>query len=517
LFLERVAPAAFVIAVDIFDKCIRELCLSYGGYEAFQSQDTFILVFSNVLSSVRFCNTLQDQCMHINWNTGLLRYMEAGVVTGPDDQRLYRGFSLKIGHSCGQVEYMSAQNENGTVTNLYYGDAITQSLDLCEKCPGGQTFISHSTYTQIYYLLSTDLGDAIVDSLEPSLSSSNSVEHQGGSIFVMLPVHLRLRRTTEAIHCAELRNIVRDLMHPRHRQCMLPDGTVICVDDSEKKFIKEKIKVDPQTTTTTITTQMSHSNKIRMRSIKHQQNDEKMAKKYFAALKKWFAKPSAAQVQKKDAEDIRKMQMVLDFCFDATTGEFVNRMEEDLVAYLHSQQAQPVNINHRFSSSTVTSHVPPTESLLIPDGGEAFTFPTLSGMATKPAETFAALLQALPSEVGSGLTDQSEIDDECMKPTDTIAIKPSMRRKRSLMGRKKSAGFMDDVPMMSVIMDPSTLTDPRTDTHLMAPIAAATSSSTHAVNDAQVLQSSKLSKADTTMSPSVFPNKMGDGYLYSGI
>ena len=191
--IDRV-PQAMETAMALYLSAIREATKGFEGYEIAQDVDAVFVLFSDVVSAVRWAAHLQESLMAIRWPDQIIA-LEAGKevkssVKGSTRSTLtFRGLRSLIVIDFGKPQFYL---DSATRKIVYYGAVPLRALGLSQWGHGGQTVLTQHTREA---LAAPELG--AVDRLPPHLISSvgprSVTDEDTVDLFLFIPQSLASR------------------------------------------------------------------------------------------------------------------------------------------------------------------------------------------------------------------------------------------------------------------------------------------------------------------------------------
>lgn len=141
-------PLAMRVAIREHNALMRRNLRACNGYEVKTEGDAFIVSFKNVLDALKWCLTVQQQLLEVDWPQEILDSPDGKDVFGPrnsndqndpNDVLLYRGLAVRMGVHCG-----TPVCELDPITRRmdYFGPMVNKTARIGGHGEGGQILVS---------------------------------------------------------------------------------------------------------------------------------------------------------------------------------------------------------------------------------------------------------------------------------------------------------------------------------------------------------------------------------------
>lgn len=175
-------------AVKLHNKLIRKYITENKGYEFHESLGNFMIAFNEAFDAIQFCNTVQQELLHLNWPPAIFKnpkYIE--IKNDFDEELLFRGLRVRMGVHIG---YPIARKEYSKT--VFSGSVVNLVRNIVEEVDGGLTFISKDVYDYIYGEKS-EISRHIIDTSYIRSKGLYSLENREIELFLLIPNVLAFR------------------------------------------------------------------------------------------------------------------------------------------------------------------------------------------------------------------------------------------------------------------------------------------------------------------------------------
>lgn len=133
-------------AMRLHNSLLRRQLRLCGGYEVKTEGDAFMCSFSNVLSALQWCVTVQLQLLHEAWPLEILECEDGKEITDADGNLLARGLSVRMGIHCGKPV---CEPDPITGRMDYFGPMPNRTARISGSAAGGQIMCSADVIREV--------------------------------------------------------------------------------------------------------------------------------------------------------------------------------------------------------------------------------------------------------------------------------------------------------------------------------------------------------------------------------
>jgi NitT/TauT family transport system substrate-binding protein len=234
-------------ALDQHNNVLRELLVTYQGYEVKTQGDSFMVAFKDPLNAVKWMLAGQLELLNVHWSKKLLTYPSAKFQLDEQGNAIFRGLRVRMGGHYGQPDVVF---DKVSRRYDYYGNEINLSARVSGVAMGGQCIISKS----LYDIVKDQLNDLIVsdEATPPSVRFLGSYALKGiemeQEIYEILPLSLSTREfiSPKTTNDKSAHTMQRHKSFEKRREPLMPPPTLV-VDPVV--FDNRVTLADPPTTT----------------------------------------------------------------------------------------------------------------------------------------------------------------------------------------------------------------------------------------------------------------------------
>lgn len=158
-------PVAMRSAIKLHNDFMRRQLRVIGGYEVKTEGDAFVVSFPTATSALLWCFVVQQHLLDVDWPPEILDSSICQEVLDADDNRIYRGLSVRMGAHWGNPV---CEPDPVTRRMDYFGTMVNRTARISGAADGGQIYVSSEFVAQIHRALEIYADD------ERSLSISTS-------------------------------------------------------------------------------------------------------------------------------------------------------------------------------------------------------------------------------------------------------------------------------------------------------------------------------------------------------
>lgn len=149
-------PVAMRSAIKLHNEVMRRQLRVIGGYEVKTEGDAFVVSFPTATSALLWCFVVQQHLLDVDWPPEILNSIHCQEVLDADDNRIYRGLSVRMGAHWG-----SPVCEPDPVTRRmdYFGPMVNRSARISGAADGGQIYVSSDFVAEIHRALEAHADD----------------------------------------------------------------------------------------------------------------------------------------------------------------------------------------------------------------------------------------------------------------------------------------------------------------------------------------------------------------------
>ena len=149
-------PVAMRSAIKLHNEVMRRQLRVIGGYEVKTEGDAFVVSFPTATSALLWCFVVQQHLLDVDWPPEILSSVHCQEVLDADDNRIYRGLSVRMGAHWG-----SPVCEPDPVTRRmdYFGPMVNRSARISGAADGGQIYASSDFVAEIHRALEVHADD----------------------------------------------------------------------------------------------------------------------------------------------------------------------------------------------------------------------------------------------------------------------------------------------------------------------------------------------------------------------
>ncbi len=139
-------PLAMQSAIKSHNEVMRRQLRVIGGYEVKTEGDAFMVSFSTATAALLWCFVVQQHLLDVDWPPEILNTVHCSEVRDGDDQRIYRGLSVRMG-----VHWGNPVCEPDPVTRRmdYFGPMVNRAARISGAADGGQIYVSADYIAEI--------------------------------------------------------------------------------------------------------------------------------------------------------------------------------------------------------------------------------------------------------------------------------------------------------------------------------------------------------------------------------
>ena len=139
-------PVAMRSAIKSHNELMRRQLRVIGGYEVKTEGDAFIVSFPTATAALLWCFVVQQQLLDVDWPPEILNTDHCAEVLDGDDNRIYRGLSVRMG-----IHWGNPVCEPDPVTRRmdYFGPMVNRAARISGAADGGQIYASSEYVTEI--------------------------------------------------------------------------------------------------------------------------------------------------------------------------------------------------------------------------------------------------------------------------------------------------------------------------------------------------------------------------------
>ena len=145
-------PVAMRSAIKSHNEVMRRQLRVIGGYEVKTEGDAFMVSFSTATAALLWCFVVQQHLLDVDWPPEILNTVHCAEVRDGDDNRIYRGLSVRMG-----VHWGPPVCETDPVTRRmdYFGPMVNRAARISGAADGGQIYVSADYIAEIQRSLET--------------------------------------------------------------------------------------------------------------------------------------------------------------------------------------------------------------------------------------------------------------------------------------------------------------------------------------------------------------------------
>ncbi len=145
-------PVAMRSAIKSHNEVMRRQLRVIGGYEVKTEGDAFMVSFSTATAALLWCFVVQQHLLDVDWPPEILNTVHCAEVRDDDDNRIYRGLSVRMG-----VHWGPPVCEPDPVTRRmdYFGPMVNRAARISGAADGGQIYVSADFIAEIQRSLET--------------------------------------------------------------------------------------------------------------------------------------------------------------------------------------------------------------------------------------------------------------------------------------------------------------------------------------------------------------------------
>lgn len=145
-------PVAMRSAIKSHNEVMRRQLRVIGGYEVKTEGDAFMVSFSTATAALLWCFVVQQHLLEVDWPPEILNTVHCAEVRDADDQRIYRGLSVRMG-----IHWGPPVCEIDPVTRRmdYFGPMVNRAARISGAADGGQIYVSADYIAEIQRSLET--------------------------------------------------------------------------------------------------------------------------------------------------------------------------------------------------------------------------------------------------------------------------------------------------------------------------------------------------------------------------
>ena len=139
-------PVAMRSAIKSHNELMRRQLRVIGGYEVKTEGDAFMVSFPTATAALLWCFVVQQQLLDVDWPPEIMNTEHCAEVLDQDDNRIYRGLSVRMGIHWGQPV---CEPDPVTRRMDYFGPMVNRAARISGAADGGQIYVSSEYVTEI--------------------------------------------------------------------------------------------------------------------------------------------------------------------------------------------------------------------------------------------------------------------------------------------------------------------------------------------------------------------------------
>ena len=149
-------PVAMRSAIKLHNEVMRRQLRVIGGYEVKTEGDAFVVSFPTATSALLWCFVVQQHLLDVDWPPEILDSLHCQEVLDADDNRIYRGLSVRMGAHWGEPV---CEPDPVTRRMDYFGPMVNRSARISGAADGGQIYVSSDFVAEIHRALEIHADD----------------------------------------------------------------------------------------------------------------------------------------------------------------------------------------------------------------------------------------------------------------------------------------------------------------------------------------------------------------------
>ena len=139
-------PVAMRSAIKSHNEVMRRQLRVIGGYEVKTEGDAFMVSFPTATAALLWCFVVQQHLLEVDWPPEILNTVHCSEVLDGDDNRIYRGLSVRMGVHWGQPV---CEPDPVTRRMDYFGPMVNRAARISGAADGGQIYVSSDYIAEI--------------------------------------------------------------------------------------------------------------------------------------------------------------------------------------------------------------------------------------------------------------------------------------------------------------------------------------------------------------------------------
>ena len=139
-------PVAMRSAIKSHNEVMRRQLRVIGGYEVKTEGDAFVVSFPTATGALLWCFAVQQHLLDVDWPPEILNTVHCAEALDGDDNRIYRGLSVRMGVHWGQPV---CEPDPVTRRMDYFGPMVNRAARISGAADGGQIYVSSDYIAEI--------------------------------------------------------------------------------------------------------------------------------------------------------------------------------------------------------------------------------------------------------------------------------------------------------------------------------------------------------------------------------